>query len=198
MERIDIVISSGVNSRNQLRSEQRCLDAPAERVCKRAPLARLNNASNPCEYRFMNYIVRHGVMRFLGEFEPTPPVAYRRDQNVIIHTERGLEVGDVLCESSPRAMKYLQEPAKGKIVRVMNDEDRVHLRQAQEREEAAFHCCAAFIDERHLQMELVDVEQLFGGERIIFYFLAEKRVDFRELVKDLAREYRTDRKSTRL
>src|ERR1051326_3599133 len=73
----------------------------------------------------------------------------------------------------------------------MNDEDRVHLRQAQEREEAAFHCCAAFIDERHLQMELVDVEHLFGGERLIFYFLAEKRVDFRELVKDLAREYRT-------
>jgi cell fate regulator YaaT (PSP1 superfamily) len=40
-------------------------------------------------------------------------------------------------------------------------------------------------------MELVDVEHLFGGERIVFYFLAEKRVDFRELVKDLAREYRT-------
>jgi cell fate regulator YaaT (PSP1 superfamily) len=73
----------------------------------------------------------------------------------------------------------------------MNDGDCVQLRQGQEREETAFRRCAEFIDERHLQMELVDVEQLFGAERIIFYFLAEKRVDFRELVKDLAREYRT-------
>src|SRR5207245_8069980 len=45
--------------------------------------------------------------------------------------------------------------------------------------------------ERRLQMELVDVERLFGGERVIFYFLAEKRVDFRDLVKDLARELQT-------
>src|SRR4030095_10419928 len=50
---------------------------------------------------------------------------------------------------------------------------------------------ARLVGERRLQMEPVDVEHLFGGERIIFYFLAEKRVDFRELVKDLAREYQT-------
>ena len=51
--------------------------------------------------------------------------------------------------------------------------------------------CQGFVSNRRLQMELVDVEHLFGGERIVFYFLAEKRVDFRELVKDLAREYQT-------
>src|SRR2546421_11896163 len=51
--------------------------------------------------------------------------------------------------------------------------------------------CSRFVATRHLQMELVDVEHLFGGERIIFYFLAEKRVDFRELVKDLARTFQT-------
>src|SRR4030095_5697882 len=50
---------------------------------------------------------------------------------------------------------------------------------------------ARLVGERRLQMEPVDVEHLFGGERIVFYFLAEKRVDFRELVKDLAREFRT-------
>ena len=57
--------------------------------------------------------------------------------------------------------------------------------------EAEFGRCTEFIRNRSLQMELVDVEHLFGGERIIFYFLAEKRIDFRELVKDLAREYHT-------
>ena len=51
--------------------------------------------------------------------------------------------------------------------------------------------CNNIIKQRHLQMELVDVEHLFGNERIVFYFLAEKRVDFRDLVKDLAREFKT-------
>ena len=84
----------------------------------------------------MNYILRHGVMRFLGEFEPEAPAAYLRNQSVIVQTERGLEVGEVLCEATPRAIDYLQEPTKGKIVRLMTDDDRVQHRQAQEREDA--------------------------------------------------------------
>jgi cell fate regulator YaaT (PSP1 superfamily) len=139
----------------------------------------------------MHYIVRHGVMRFLGDFDPGADGQYRHSQDVIIETERGLEVGEVLCESTPRALEYIEEPSKGKIVRVMNDEDKAQLLQSQAREEAAYYRGNDFIQERQLQMELVDVENLFGGERLIFYFLAEKRVDFRELVKDLAREFRT-------
>ena len=137
----------------------------------------------------MHYIVRHGVMRFLGNFEPTADAVYRRNHDVIIETERGLEVGEVLCDSTPRAMEFIEEPTKGRIVRVLNDADREQLLRGQEREADAFLRCGDFIRERRLQMELVDVEQLFGGDRLIFYFLAEKRVDFRDLVKDLAREY---------
>lgn len=139
----------------------------------------------------MHYIVRHGVMRFLGDFEPAQDALYRRNQDVVLETERGLEVGEVLCEMTPHAMEYIEEPTKGLILRPMSDDDRNQLLERQAREDVAFHRCNDFIRERQLQMELVDVEQLFGGERIIFYFLAEKRVDFRELVKDLAREYRT-------
>jgi cell fate regulator YaaT (PSP1 superfamily) len=139
----------------------------------------------------MHYIIRHGVMRFLGDFEPAAETVYRRSQDVVIETERGLEIGDVLCETTPRALQHIEEPTKGRIVRQMNDADREQLLKNQEREDVAFHKCKEFISERRLQMELVDVEQLFGGERLIFYFLAEKRVDFRDLVKDLAREYRT-------
>jgi cell fate regulator YaaT (PSP1 superfamily) len=150
----------------------------------------------------MHYIVRHGVMRFLGDFEPVsrpsngPDAhgegeAYHRNDDVIVETERGLEVGEILSETTPRALQYIEEPTKGGIVRRMTNEDRNRLLETQAREDHAFHSCGSFIRQRQLQMELVDVEQLFGGERIIFYFLAEKRVDFRELVKDLAREYRT-------
>jgi cell fate regulator YaaT (PSP1 superfamily) len=130
-------------------------------------------------------------MRFLGDFEPGADCAYRRNQNVIIETERGQEAGEILCETTPRAMEFIQEPTKGRILRQLTDADHEQLLKAQEREDVAFHKGNDFIRERCMQMELVDVEQLFGGERLIFYFLAEKRVDFRDLVKDLAREFRT-------
>lgn len=139
----------------------------------------------------MNYIVRHGVMRFLGDFEPAPPLPYARGQQVVVRSERGLEVAEVLCESTPDALALLPEKTTGQIVRILTGDDRDQILKLNEKEEAAFFKCKEFIDNRKMQMELVDVESLFGGERLIFYFLAEKRVDFRELVKDLAREYRT-------
>jgi cell fate regulator YaaT (PSP1 superfamily) len=137
-----------------------------------------------------NSIVRHGAMRFLGEFEPGDG-RYTRGQEVIVRSERGLEVGEVLCDATPQAVDYLNEPTKGQIVRPLATEDRLELDKLHQKEEVEFHRCNDFIRERKLQMDLVDVEHLFGGERIVFYFLAEKRVDFRDLVKDLAREYRT-------
>jgi len=139
----------------------------------------------------MKYIVRHGVMRFLGEYQPVPEAAYARAQDVLIRSERGIESAEVLCESTPRSVALLSEPTTGQIVRAMTEEDLILARSIKEKEQTAFVRCQEFIHERKLQMDLVDVENLFGGERVIFYFLAEKRVDFRELVKDLAREYRT-------
>jgi cell fate regulator YaaT (PSP1 superfamily) len=138
-----------------------------------------------------NFIVRHGAMRFLGEFEPGADSRYCRGQEVVIRTERGLEIGEVLCDATPQAVEYLSEPTKGQIVRPLATEDRLELDKLHQNEEVEFQRCNEFIRERKLQMDLVDVEHLFGGERIVFYFLAEKRVDFRDLVKDLAREYRT-------
>ena len=137
-----------------------------------------------------NWIVRHGAMRFLGEFDPETGT-YARGDEVVVRTDRGLEVGHVLCPASPRAVELLEEPTRGRIVRKLSDHDRAERVRLREREEQELSTCARFVEQRRLQMELVDVEHLFGGERIIFYFLAEKRVDFRELVKDLAREYQT-------
>jgi hypothetical protein len=137
------------------------------------------------------YIVRHGVMRFLGHFEPREAARYGRGARVVVRTDRGVEFGEVLCEATQRAVEYLTEPTHGVIVRIVGVEDQIQIERLADSERAAFDSCCKFIEQRKLQMELVDVECLFGGERIIFYFLAEKRVDFRELVKDLAREYQT-------
>jgi cell fate regulator YaaT (PSP1 superfamily) len=138
------------------------------------------------------FIVRHGVMRFLGEFEPVDTDRlYERGQQVVVQTERGREIGEVLCPATPRTVQMLSEPSHGQIVRPLTAEDRAELTRLGQSQNAELERCRDFIKTRSLQMDLVDVEHLFGGERIIFYFLAEKRVDFRDLVKDLAREYRT-------
>jgi cell fate regulator YaaT (PSP1 superfamily) len=137
-----------------------------------------------------SWIVRHGAMRFLGTFDADTD-SYARGQEVIVRTERGLEFGQLLCPTTPRAVELIAEPTRGRIVRVMTEQDRAERERLHTVEERELETCARFVQQRRLQMELVDVEHLFGGERIIFYFLAEKRVDFRELVKDLAREYQT-------
>jgi cell fate regulator YaaT (PSP1 superfamily) len=137
------------------------------------------------------FIVRHGAMRFLGEFQTTADVETERGQEVVIRTERGLEVGEVLCESNPQALAVITEPTRGQIVRCLDNEDAAQVDRLRELEQQEMDFCQRLVRDRNLQMELVDVEHLFGGERVVFYFLAEKRVDFRELVKELAREFKT-------
>jgi cell fate regulator YaaT (PSP1 superfamily) len=138
-----------------------------------------------------SYIVRHGSMRFLGEFEAAEGAAFPRGEDVVVRSERGLEVGQVLCPANSRALGLLAEPTRGRILRGLSEEDRAALDRLRASESEELACCQRFVEQRRLQMELVDVEHLFGGERIVFYFLAEKRVDFRELVRDLARTYQT-------
>lgn len=138
-----------------------------------------------------HYIVRHGTMRFLGDYQAEEGRGYARGAQVVVRSERGLEIGDVLCDATPQAVEVLTEPTKGQILREVNSDDLAQLGRLRETEQDEMDTCCRLVRQRQLQMELVDVEHLFGGERIVFYFLAEKRVDFRDLVKDLAREYKT-------
>lgn len=137
------------------------------------------------------FIVRHGVMRALGDFEAKDELGVARGMQVVVRSDRGHEVGEVLCPAETRAVEMISEPTRGHIVRVVNGEDLQRLERLRDTENQEFESCRRFVYDRKLQMELVDVEHLFGGERIVFYFLAEKRVDFRDLVKDLARAYQT-------
>ena len=138
------------------------------------------------------YIARHGSTKLIGEFKTNWKTPLPRNRQVILRTERGLEWGEILCESNEQIRKHLVKGhSKGKIIREVNPKDYDQLQEAQQQEQVEFEGCKKFIKQRKMIMNLVDVEHLFGGERIIFYYLAEGRVDFRELVKDLAREYRT-------
>jgi len=137
------------------------------------------------------FIVRHGATRFLGEFTTDAGRVFPRGSTVIVRTDRGQEVGEVLCPSTPQAAQLLVEPTRGQIARVATPDDLAKRDRIAGLKNEEFDAARRMIGERRLQMELVDVEHLFGGERIVFYFLAEKRVDFRELVKDLARTFQT-------
>ena len=136
------------------------------------------------------FVVRYGSMRLLGEFASKRQHTVRRGDDVIVRTDRGVEFGMVLSEADGKTKEFLGENVRtGRILRMASDEDRRSLEEVAERETKFFSEAETMIAAQRLQMQLVDVEQVFGGERIVFYYLAEKRVDFRELVKGMAREF---------
>src|SRR5437899_756590 len=103
-----------------------------------------------------HWIVRHGAMRFLGQFDPEGG-DYARGDEVVVRTDRGLELGQVLCEATPRALGLLGEPTRGRIVRRMTDKDRAERDRLREAERGELEACGRFVAARRLQMELVDV-----------------------------------------
>lgn len=137
------------------------------------------------------YVVRYGAMRLLGIFAPGGDQTYRRGAKVIVRTDRGLEAGEVLVEASERSAGALKNPVEGPLLRQMTAEDLNELRRIQEQGREEFQSCQRCIGESGLEMELVDVEHIFGGERVVVYYLADGRVDFRQLVKALAGEFQT-------
>jgi cell fate regulator YaaT (PSP1 superfamily) len=130
-------------------------------------------------------------MKFLGEFLGLRDQKLTRDDRVIVRTDRGHELGEVLCQATDRTAKFLENPARGEVVRIALPEDYDVSSSQTAMKDDMITKCREFIANRKLQMELIDVEPIVGGERLVFYYLAEKRVDFRELVKDLARAFQT-------
>lgn len=109
---------------------------------------------------------------------------------VIVSVERGEHIGEVHQKADPKRIGANKKPLS-QILRRASAEEVQQLASLRKREEEAYNVCLQKIAERDLAMKLVDVEYQFDGNKITFYFTAEKRVDFRELVKDLAAQYRT-------
>jgi cell fate regulator YaaT (PSP1 superfamily) len=130
-------------------------------------------------------------MRNLGIFSPRGRDLFTRGDQVIARTSRGLEAGEVLCEATDEAIAQLSDPKQGQILRLMSDDDARELRKLFEQERREYDVCLQEIQRLGLEMQLVDVEHLYGGERVVIYYLAEGRIDFRDLVKSLANEFQT-------
>jgi cell fate regulator YaaT (PSP1 superfamily) len=137
------------------------------------------------------YITRYGAMRLLGVFTCRVDDEFQRGDDVILRTPRGLETGTILCQATPEAMQQFKEAPGGQVVRVMSSSDRRESSRIQKNTRQDFQKCRDLVEKLDLDMDLADIEHLFGGERIIIYYLAEDRVDFRELAKQLALEFQT-------
>lgn len=108
---------------------------------------------------------------------------------VIVETARGLEYGYVMVGPKDVSEEKITQPLK-KVIRVATKEDRKKLQENRDKEEKAFQIGLEKIEQHKLAMKLIDVEYTFDRNKVIFYFTADGRVDFRELVKDLASVFR--------
>ncbi len=109
---------------------------------------------------------------------------------VIVETSRGLEYGTVSISVREVEESEIVSPLK-EVVRVATSSDKEQVQKNKKKEKEAFAICEEKIAAHKLDMKLVDVEYTFDANKILFYFTAEGRVDFRELVKDLASVFRT-------
>ncbi len=126
----------------------------------------------------------------LGDLDPASTPT--RGDQMVVRTEAGPAVGEVV--SMPPALeskRQLPSDSPDRVIRRATAEDIVSRLKHRHREEEARRVALMKIRERGLPMKLARVEQLFDGSRLIFYFTAESRVDFRELVRELATEFRT-------
>ena len=110
--------------------------------------------------------------------------------HVIVETARGIEYGTVTGKVQEISEEKVVQPLKT-VVRVANGEDDARAQRNREKEREAMAICKEKIRKHNLEMKLIDAEYTFDNNKVLFYFTADGRIDFRELVKDLASVFKT-------
>ncbi|WP_406547943.1 stage 0 sporulation family protein [Clostridium ljungdahlii] len=114
----------------------------------------------------------------------------KRENSVIVETARGIEFGECVIEPKDIRESDIVSPLKS-VLRIATEEDIQKYNENKEKEKKAFDICIEKIQQHELNMKLIDVEYTFDNNKVIFYFIADGRVDFRELVKYFASIFRT-------
>lgn len=117
-------------------------------------------------------------------------IAFKQGDFAIVETAKGQEYGEVVLADKEVDENELVAPLK-KVIRRANSKDEKKIQENKDKEKSAFETCLKKIEKHGLEMKLVDVEYTFDNSKIVFYFTADGRVDFRELVKDLASVFKT-------
>lgn len=132
------------------------------------------------------YLIRVGVMGRVGRFDTADASRYGRGTDVVVRTVRGLELGKVLATDGAR--EGYQEP-DGTVLRRLTVEDRLLAQRLERDRHEAYNACAARLSERGDPAMLIDVEHLFDGQSLYFYFLGEVSPAAEELTAELAELY---------
>lgn len=114
----------------------------------------------------------------------------KKDCHVIVETARGIEFGECVIGVKEIPEEDIVSPLKS-VIRVANEADIATHKENKSKEKEAFDICLGKIEHHKLNMKLIDVEYTFDNNKVIFYFTADGRIDFRELVKDLAMIFKT-------
>jgi cell fate regulator YaaT (PSP1 superfamily) len=147
-------------------------------------------------------------MLHLGQFRHTLDAPPLPGKKMVVRTDRGVELAEVVANLGEQDAPFFIHPDRldewleangdgypfrrnGRVLRAASPQDLIDFRHLETSAEEERALCRKFIRQLGLEMKLVSVEHLLGGERIVFYFTADHRVDFRELVRRLAAEYRT-------
>ncbi|MBR5518606.1 MAG: stage 0 sporulation family protein [Clostridia bacterium] len=117
-------------------------------------------------------------------------IEFTKGDYAVVETVRGTEIGEVMLTNRQVSEENIVSPLKP-VLRKATDEDIKKIDKIKEKEKKAFEICVEKINHHNLDMHLVDVEYTFDENKILFYFTAEGRVDFRELVKSLASVFKT-------
>ena len=114
----------------------------------------------------------------------------KRNDHVIVETARGIEYGTVVCDPKEVEDDKVVQPLKA-VLRVATPKDDEQEASNKQKEKEAYKICLEKIRKHDLQMKLIDAEYTFDNNKVLFYFTADGRIDFRELVKDLAAVFKT-------
>ena len=139
------------------------------------------------------------MTRVIGvRFRPAGKIYYfapgkfhiRQGGKVIVETARGIEFGTVVAGPKEVKDEEVMQPLKS-VIRIATEEDKRAEEKNREKEKEAFEICLEKIRKHNLDMKLINAEYTFDNNKVLFYFTADGRIDFRELVKDLAAVFRT-------
>ena len=122
-------------------------------------------------------------------FDPKK-LAIKKGDHVIVETARGIEYGSVVANVQEVTDDKVVQPLKA-VIRIANAEDDAKAARNKEKEKDAMRICQEKIRKHKLEMKLIDAEYTFDNNKVLFYFTADGRIDFRELVKDLAAVFKT-------
>ena len=114
----------------------------------------------------------------------------KKNEYVIVETTEGEEIAEIVTTNRKIDDEKIHEPLK-KVLRIANQKDMKHYEECKKKEKEAFEYCNNKIKELNLKMKLTDVECKFDNTKLLFYFTADGRIDFRDLVKELASNYKT-------